>query len=380
MRLLPTTAPPYLLAALLLAHLLPAGLPLPVFGGGGGRLAAQLRSLAGLPADERASGEIRLAKALSHDGPGGIAAYAALASNRHKRTLLRLMSLSGNAAYLAVIHRELKRGPRRELRMAALTAAAAMGRPESAPFVGPYLGSAEAQPVVLALSYFAAQPGAVNGEDLAPLLPRRDPHVRAALLRLLALLGLPEFDAYCLEALRDMREVVRRAAVRCAAGANGGYGALTAAFPYSSAETQAAIIAALKTHHPARSAPLLQKWLNHPRRPVALAALIALQEMNAPGSAAALMAVIDAGASPLPPEVLLKSLGLFRDGRALHFLGKKLARAGSERRKIVLMGALGDLGMIEGQAYLLDYLSHPQPALRAAAREALQRIAARQPP
>ncbi len=66
------------------------------------------------------------------------------------------------------------------------------------------------------------------------------------------LLRLPEFDAYCLGALRDLRKVVRNAAVSCAGNEQGGYEALTAAFPSSSAETQAAIIAALKTLHPAR--------------------------------------------------------------------------------------------------------------------------------
>lgn len=376
------------LPGLLLCLLLWLGPPPAHATDGGRQLAAEVKSVvksllprpgsgnsaqAGLP-----GAEMRLAAALSRDGRDGVAAYALLDSPRQKRTLLRLMSLSGNPLYLAVIHQELGEGG--AAINAALTAAAALGRAESAEFVRPYLRSGKAQRVVLALSYFTASPAAPGVGELQILLEWDDQFVRAALLRLLGRHFMPRYEPYCRKNLRDSRDLLRIPAVRCVGGGQGGMTPLVELFPSASQEAQLEIIATLSRHHPARSVPALWRWLGHRNRRVALAALIALQGLEDQTTVPHLMALIEKGGTALPNEVLIKSLGLFRDKRALPFLGKRLAIAQSSTRKIALMKALGDLGMMGGQEFLVNYLAHPAPALRLAARQALMRIAELQPP
>lgn len=123
--------------------------------------------------------------------------------------------------------------------------------------------------------------------------------------------------------------------------------------------------------------PVLRWWIGSPRPRVAVTALVALQRLNDRRAVPILMTAIRNRSGAIPRGVLIKSLGLYRDPRAVPFLGGLLAGDRAETRREVILEAIGDTGLLEGQVHLLPFLGSHDRVLREAARRALRAIAVR---
>ncbi len=351
----------------------------------------------------RAAAEIELSNRLARDIPASLALYFSLPPRPEKRLLLHLMSLTGRPEFLAAAHSALDEGPP-ELILAALRATVILDHPASRDRIRPFLRSPHPRRVILALRYFGAKPGdgavrslaAEDGAvrnlaarddavrnlaagDLAPLLTHGHAGVQRALLGVLAGRSEAAFRAHCARALRHRADAVRLAAVRCVGRSARPEAAadLAAIFPGASEPIQIAVIHEFARPRSAGRFARLAGWIGAQRPRVAMAALVALQRLNDRRAVPILISAIRSGGGAIPRRVLIKSLGLYRDPRAVPFLGGLLAGDGVEPEREVIIEAIGDSGLLEGQAHLLPYLASYDGALRQAARQALRAIATR---
>ena len=338
--------------------------------------------------EARAVAEIELSNRLARDIPASLALYFSLESSAEKRLLLRLMSLTGRAEFLAAAHSSLEQGPL-EMTLSALRATVVLGFPASWERIRPFLRSPHPQRIILALRYFGAAQGTLSvgddaasnlaAEDLAPLLTHGHAGVQRALLGVLAGRSEAVFGAHCIKSLRHRADAVRLAAVRCVGrwARPEAAAELAAIFPGSSEPLQMAVIHQLARPRHAGGFTRLAVWIGSPRPRVAVAALVALQRLNDRRAVPILMTAIRNGGGAIPRGVLIKSLGLYRDPRAVPFLGGLLAGDRAETRREVILEAIGDTGLLEGQVHLLPFLGSHDRVLREAARRALRAIAVR---
>lgn len=349
-----------------------------------------LAALKTMPASRIGTAEIRISVLLAENSPEGIAVYraapAAVSSAGpasalwERRVLLRLMGVSGNRDYLGLVHQALV-SPDSRLHVPSLTAAIAMGDPRSAPYLRPFVHSSDVRLAVLAMRYFRAYPRGLGPGDFERLTEKwdseRHPAFRRSLLGLLP--GFPgqRSRTLCGKALDGKVFVLRLDGAVCLAkmGLPAGTRALIHLFEEADQTGQLRILEMLKILDSKGSIPPLLGWLRHEKGPVKVAALLALQELEAREAVPVLMEMIDSGAVGIPRPVLIKSLGLFRDARALPFLAAGLEKAEEVAEKRIWIEALGDLGLIEGQRYLAGHLSSYHPQLRQAARKAVRKIA-----
>jgi len=362
-----------LIAALLLLATTPASGAEP-----GRDLDALLADWPHLSGDARERAEARAVRLLTASPEAGRQVYDAAASDAVRATLLRWMSLSGHPGYLPVVHAALERGDER-LATVALAAAYTFDRPESAPHVLPYLRASAPTLTAGALRYVSARPETVTPEHLLPLLERAHPGVRSALLRVLGHFPQPPFATYCRDALNATPAGLRPLAVRCLAkqGDPAAVPLLLKRFEHVEVPVQVAIVQAVATLQGREATERLLDWLAYPHPRVALTALVILQGRTERAAVPVLLAQLRRGETVLPDATVIKSLGLFGDPRALDFLGTALNEADDPQRTALLLEAIGDLGAMEGQRYLLDYLSDARPTVRRAARAALRRLAAK---
>lgn len=346
----------------------------------------------------RAVAEIELSNRLASGIPASLALYFSLETSAEKRLLLRLMSLTGRPEFLAAAHSALDEG-HPSMILPALRATMLLNRPASWERMRPFLRSPHPRRVILALRYFGAKQEniAVGGNvsrtlagggiasrtlaagELAPLLSHGDAGVQRALLGVLAGRGEAVFQAHCSKSLWHRADAVRLAAVRCVGRSARPEAAaeLAAIFPEAPEPLQIAVIRELARPGRAGRFARLAGWIGSPRPRVAMAALVALQRLNDRRAVPILIAAIGDGGGAIPRRVLIKSLGLYRDPRAVPFLGGLLAGGGVGRGREAVIEAIGDSGLLEGQAHLLPYLSSFDRGLREAARRALKAIAER---
>lgn len=348
---------------------------------------AALADMESLPAGSIGTAEIRISVLLAENSPEGIAVYQAASASPSalwdRQVLLRLMGVSGNRDYLGLVHQALAASDSR-LHVPSLTAAIALGDPRSAPYLRPFLHVSDVRLAVLAMRYFRAYPQGLETGDVEQMTGRWDTVRHLAFRR--SLLGLlPGFpgrlsQALCRKALEDQVFLLRLDGAVCLAGMGlpEGTMALERLFREAVEAQQLKIVETLKILDPKGGIPLFLEWLRHENKTVRYAALMALQELEAREAVPVLMELIDSGADGIPRPVLIKSLGLFGDAGSLPFLAAGLEKAEGAAEKRMWIEALGDLGRIEGQRYLANYLSSYHPELRDAARKAVRKIAIRQ--
>lgn len=376
-------------------------------------LVADLERLGQLPKDSLAEAEIALAAKLAGHPARALAVYARQADDPRRALLLRLFTLAGSPAFLGVVHEELQRAGAGDLLIPALTAAVTFSRPESAPFIRPFLRDIREEVLVLTLTYFQRHPQRLLPGDLAAVrgFGREDGHQLTPVMT--ALLGVwgaraqngdESARAPCAKALAHPATPVRVQAVRCLGKLGQSLGekmqpssvlpalawVLISPFEGAPEAQQVESIKALKMMGAKVAVKPSLKWLRHGNARVALMALIALQELNARQAVPELMDLIENGGANLPTSVLIKSLGLYRDPQSLAFLGMRLEAKGGQggasgadpggdpEIKAATIEAIGDLGLLEGQRYLQPYLADYNPDLRKAAILAVRKIAARQ--
>ena len=346
-------------------------------------LSELMAGLSDLQGEKRIKQEISIARTLARKPQAAVRHNHTVSTIAQRVLLLRLMSLAGSPEFVPPIAAALNHQSQ-ALRQAGLKAALTLNHPNLAEAVGKSLHASEPEEIALALRYFRQQPGSLAASQLMHLLASSDSVVQGPLLDLLPHWRLAAFKRHCAQMLLHRSGPVRIRAINCiGAMAERALSAkLQDQFARETTEGKLAIVRALQRLEGRQAVPRFLGWLRQPEPRVALGALLALQALAAKQSVPELIRIIEEGASPLPDAVLIKSLGLFRSREALPYLENALRQARIPERKLLLLEALGDTGLLAAQAPLLEFLAHPDPTLRGAAKKALQNIArsqARQP-
>ena len=336
---------------------------------------------------DRAGLEIQLANLFRQNPQVALAAIKNNDQDKIRAFILKGMALAGHPDFSPAILGELRRP--NGLHTQALVAATMFGTPDLAHGVYPFLKSSNPKQTALAIGYFQRQPKLIEWSKLVPLLSSKEIPIQSALLGLLPHFPRPESQKICRVATSDKALEIALGGVDCLETIARNHRpqlqhekaeeALMEAFNHASPDLKPAIVHSLGIIAPKKNRIWLEDLLEDKNMRVALAALIVLQRFESPKTVPVLMKLIEKKTTILPRRLLIKSLGLTHDPRAVIFLGSRLKRGDVDQEDIqVLIEAMGDLGRLEGQTYLLPYLNHRNEIVREKANNALQRIAARQ--